>query len=355
MATVDFKDYYTILGVERGADSAAIRDAYRKRARELHPDVNRDDPQAEEKFKDLNEANEMLSDTEKRKLYDRFGEDWQRYKEAGVSPDGQGRRYATSTNDDFGRWFTGTDGRTTFETGADGSRFSDFFDLLFGGQAPSSGRVRSTGPRPRRGEDQELATSITLREAAFGTRREVMVRAAQSCPTCRGTGLARGATCPTCDGSGQASRHKTLEVTIPKGVRTGSRVRVAGQGGQGLNGGPRGDVYLVISVLPDARFERSGNDLITSVDLPLYTSILGGEAVVETLAGKVALTIPPGTQAGNVFRLRGKGMPVLGDSDGKTGDLKVVLTIRIPEDLSPDEIDLFRRLQALRPPLGSKF
>lgn len=354
MANVQFKDYYTILGVERGADASAIRDAYRKRARELHPDVNRDDPQAEEKFKDLNEANEVLSDAEKRKMYDRFGEDWQRYKEAGVSPEGQGRRYTTSSNDDFGTWFTGAEGRTTFETGGEGGRFSDFFDLLFGGQAPASGRSRNGISRPRRGADQELATSITLHEAASGTRREVMVRAAQSCPTCGGTGIARGATCPTCDGSGHTVQHKTLEVTVPKGVRTGSRIRVAGQGGQGVNGGPRGDVYLVIRVQPGAGFERSGNDLTSSVEVPLYTAVLGGEVVVETLTGKVALTIPPGTQAGKVFRLRGKGMPVLGDSGGKTGDFRVVVKIRIPENLSEREIDLFKQLAALRPREGAQ-
>ncbi|MBA2248321.1 MAG: J domain-containing protein [Chloroflexia bacterium] len=352
MANVQFKDYYTILGVDRGAEASAIRDAYRKRARELHPDVNRDDPLAEEKFKDLNEANEVLSNPEKRKMYDHFGEDWQRYKDAGVSPHGRGGRHPSSPSDDFGTWFTGTNGHTTIESTGDGGRFSDFFDLLFGGQTTPSGRVRSTATRPRRGEDQELATSITLREAASGTRREVMLRAAQACPTCRGTGLARGTTCPTCDGSGQTTQHKTLEVTIPSGVRTGSRIRVAGQGGQGINGGPRGDVYLVIRVLPAAGFERSGNDLTSSVEVPLYTAILGGEAVVETLGGKVALTIPPGTQAGKVFRLRGKGMPVLGDPKGSIGDFKVVVTIRIPGNLSEREIDLFRQLQALRPDDG---
>lgn len=350
MANVQFKDYYTILGVERGADAAAIREAYRKRARELHPDVNRDDPQAEDKFKDLNEANEVLSNAEKRKMYDRFGEDWRRYKEAGVSPDGAGRRYASSPNEDFGTWFTGSDGRTTFETRGDGGRFSDFFDLLFGGQAPAPGRSRNGISRPRRGNDQELATSITLQEAASGTRREVVVRAAQPCPTCRGTGLARGTTCPTCDGSGQTVDNKTLEVTIPKGVRTGSRIRVAGQGGQGVNGGPRGDVYLIIRVLPRAGFDRSGNDLTSTVPIPLYTAILGGETVVETLTGKVALSIPPGTQPGKVFRLRGKGMPVLGDASGSTGDFLVVVTIRLPDELSDQEIDLFTQLRALRPP-----
>lgn len=350
MANVQFKDYYKVLGVERDADPAAIRDAYRKRARELHPDVNRADPQAEEKFKDLNEANEVLSNADKRKMYDRFGEDWRRYQDAGISPDDTGHRYSTGSSEDFGTWFTGTNGGTTFETNAGGGRFSDFFDLLFGGQASGTGRPRTVTPRPRRGDDQELATTVTLREAAFGGQREVMVRAAQACPTCGGTGIARGATCPTCDGTGQTHQFKTLEVKIPRGVRTGSRIRVAGQGGQGTNGGPRGDVYLVIKVIDDPAFQRSGDDLLVTANVPLYTAVLGGEMVVNTLDGKVALMIPPGTQNGKVFRLRGKGMPILGDPDGKSGDLKVTVSIRIPENLSSEEIDLFRRLQALRSP-----
>jgi len=348
MANVQLKDYYKVLGVARDAEASAIRDAYRKRARELHPDVNRDDPHAEEKFKDLNEANEVLSDADKRKMYDRFGEDWRRYKDAGVSPDDNGRRYATGTNEDFGTWFTGTNGSTTFETGAGGGRFSDFFDLLFGGQAAGPGRVRNTISRPRRGDDQELTTTVTLREAAFGAQREVMVRATQACPTCNGTGLARGVTCPTCDGTGQSYQHKTLEVKIPKGVRTGSRIRVAGHGGQGLNSGPRGDVYLVIKVLADPRFQRSGDDLASTIDVSLYAATLGGETVVNTLDGKVALTIPAGTQSGKVFRLRGKGMPILGDTVGRRGDLKVTANIRIPENLNPEEVELFRTLESLR-------
>lgn len=348
MAKVQFKDYYNVLGVARDADASAIREAYRKRARELHPDVNRDDPQAEEKFKDLNEAHEVLADAEKRKMYDRFGEDWRRYKDAGVSADDTGYRYSTGANEDFGSWFTGNSGGVTFETSSGGGRFSDFFDLMFGGQTAGSGRVRNTLSRPRRGDDQELATTITLREAAFGTRREVMVRATQPCPTCNGTGIARGATCPTCDGSGQTYTLKTLEVKVPKGVRTGSRVRVAGQGGQGTNGGPRGDVYLVIRVLDDPEFQRVGDDLAKSVEIPLYTAILGGEIVVDTLTGQVALTVPPGTQSGRVFRLRGKGMPVLGDRQGKSGDLRIAAQVRIPENLSPEELALFRQLQALR-------
>jgi len=348
MAKVQFKDYYKVLGVERDAEPSLVRDAYRKRARELHPDVNRDDPQAEENFKDLNEANEVLSNADKRKMYDRFGEDWQRYKDAGVSPDDRGHRYSTGTNEDFGTWFTGSDGSATFETGSGGGRFSDFFDLMFGGQAPGSGRARGTISRPRRGDDQELTTTITLREAMLGTHREVIVRATQPCPTCNGTGLARGATCPTCAGNGQTNQHKTLEIKIPQGVRTGSRIRVAGHGGQGTNGGPRGDVYLVIKVLADPKFERLGDDLVTTADIPLYVAILGGETVVATLGGKVALTIPAGTQPGKVFRLRGKGMPVLGDRNGRTGDLKVNAFISIPETLTSDEADLFRKLQALR-------
>lgn len=350
MPNVQFKDYYDVLGVDRAATEQEIRAAFRKRARELHPDVNRDDPRAAEKFKDLNEAHEVLSSADKRAMYDRFGEDWQRYKDAGVSPTDDPYTRRTVTNEDFESWFTGGNGTFTFETAGSGGngRFSDFFNLLFGSQSGTSGRTRVRQAPPRRGADSELATTITLEEAANGTTRQVTVRSPESCPTCGGTGVARGAMCPKCDGRGTIDRHRQLEVSIPKGVRTGSRVRIAGQGAPGGSGGPAGDVYLVIRVLPHPRFERQGNDLLTEAHVPLYTALLGGEIVVETLSGSVALTIPAGTQQGKLFRLRGKGMPVLGSTTGKRGDLKVRVIVDIPTDLSPEERDAFERLRANR-------
>lgn len=350
MPNVQFKDYYDVLGVERGAAEQEIRAAFRKRARELHPDVNRDDPQAAERFKELNEAHEVLSSADKRAMYDHFGDDWQRYRDAGVSPsDAQnGRRYAT--NEDFGSWFTGENRSFTFETSGsdDSDRFSDFFNLLFGGEGGHSTRTRVRQRRPQRGTDSELTTTVTLEEALSGTTRQVTIRAPEPCSVCDGTGVARGATCPRCDGRGTVERHKQLEVRIPKGVRTGSRVRVAGQGASGTNGGPAGDVYLVIRVLPHPRFERNGDDLIAETHVPLYTAVLGGEVVVPTLESPVALTIPAGTQQGKLFRLRGKGMPVLGSKSDARGDLKVRVIVDIPTDLTAEERELFEHLRSKR-------
>lgn len=351
-SSVDFKDYYQVLGVDRDADEKAIRGAFRQRAKQMHPDVNRDDPKAEDRFKDLNEAFEVLSDSEKRRMYDRFGEDWKRYQDAGVSPDdvfrGGGPQSRPGTAEDFGTWFAGENGGFTFESADSGGRFSDFFNLLFGAQQSGGGRVRQATARPRRGDDLEAPTTITLEEAAAGTQRRLSVRTPEACTLCNGTGEVRGAMCPRCDGSGMTETMKELEVTIPKGVRTGSRVRISGRGGPGMNGGPAGDVYLVIRVVPHARFEREGDDLIETVTVPLYTAVLGGEVVVPTINGQVALTIPAGTQAGRQFRLRGKGMPKLGAKAGEAGDLRVRAAVGLPQDLTGQERSLFEQLRALR-------
>jgi DnaJ-class molecular chaperone len=348
--TVDFKDYYRVLGVDRSADEKAIRSAFRQRAKEMHPDINRDDPKAEDNFKELNEAFEVLSDTGKRKMYDRFGEDWKRYQDAGVSADDVRRgpgQPGPATNQDFGTWFAGNDGSFTFESAESGGRFSDFFNLLFGAQQSATGRVRQAAARPRRGEDLEAPTTITLEEAAAGTKRRLSVRTPETCPFCKGSGEVRGGTCPRCDGAGTVDEMKELEVTIPKGVRTGSRVRISGKGGPGMSGGPPGDVYLVIKVIPHPRFERVGDDLVETVKVPLYAAVLGGEVVVPTIDGQVALTIPAGTQNGKQFRLRGKGMPKLGSTTGETGDLRVRTEVVIPGQLSDQERTLFEQLRAL--------
>ncbi|MBA3379617.1 MAG: DnaJ domain-containing protein [Chloroflexia bacterium] len=356
--TVKFKDYYSVLGVDRTADQAAIRSAFRSRAKKMHPDVNRDDPKAEEQFKDLNEAFEVLSDAGKRKMYDRFGEDWKRYQDAGVSPDERFRGGATSTRqatqgtpgapEDFGTWFAGENGSFTFESADNGGRFSDFFNLLFGAQQSGSGRVRQSTARPRRGDDLEAPTTITMEEAATGTQRRLSVRTPGTCSLCKGAGEVRGGMCPRCDGSGTVPAMKELEVSIPKGVRTGSRVRVSGRGGPGMNGGPAGDVYLVIKLVPHPRFERAGDDLVETVNIPLYTAVLGGEVVVPTISGQVALTVPAGTQVGRQFRLRGKGMPKLGSTTGEAGDLRVRAAIELPVSLTDEQRTLFEQLRDLR-------
>ncbi|MEJ7901755.1 MAG: DnaJ C-terminal domain-containing protein [Thermomicrobiales bacterium] len=355
--TVSFKDYYSVLGVDRTADEAAIRTAFRSRAKKMHPDVNRDDPRAEDQFKDLNEAFEVLSDAGKRKMYDRFGEDWKRYQDAGVSPDERfrtgsapGRQAAPGAPEDFGTWFAGENGSFTFESAESSGRFSDFFNLLFGAQQSGSGRVRQSSARPRRGDDLEAPTTITLEEAATGTHRRLSVRTPETCTLCKGAGEVRGGMCPRCDGSGSVPVMKELEVTIPRGVRTGSRVRVSGRGGPGRNGGPAGDVYLVIKIVPHPKLERVGDDLVGTVNIPLYTAVLGGEVVVPTLNGQVALTVPAGTQANRQFRLRGKGMPKLGSTTGEAGDLRIRAAIELPASLSDQERALFEQLRDLGSP-----
>jgi len=358
MAPIHFKDYYEVLGVDRSADEKAVKKAFRDRARKLHPDVNTNDPQAEEKFKELNEAYEVLSDHDKRERYDTFGADWERYQQADP---GAGNPFTTSARgtrtspppDDFEAWFTGnsTGGFEYREQSGGSSRFSDFFDLLFGNQ--QSGAGRSTGrstfrDRPRRGEDLEMIASVSLREAYNGTAREINIQVPEPCKTCGGTGLARGVECPTCDGTGVVNRSKRLEVRIPAGVHTGSRIRVAGQGGQGENGGPNGDIYIAITVAPDSRFTVNGTDITTKARVPLYTAILGGEIEVVTVDGRVALNIPPGTQNGRTFRLRAKGMPKLGGKPNERGDLLVQTEVQLPQDLTDRERELFTELKNLR-------
>jgi molecular chaperone DnaJ len=361
---VQFKDYYSVLGIPRTATESEIKAAFRKKARELHPDLNRDDPNAEERFKEVNEAYEVLADAEKRRMYDRFGQDWQRYRDAGIDPDdvgtstSSGSHRRTTTDDDFERWFTGT-GASSQTSGSwewserdgfreTGGRFSDFFNLLFGNDgAGTANRSRFNRPRPMRGDDLEVEARISMNEAFEGTTRKLTLQTPAQCETCGGTGIARGAMCPTCDGTGQVTKTRTLEVKIPKGVRTGQRVRIAGQGGRGVNGGPNGDVYLLIQVEDDGRFTPEGKNLRSTVDVPLYTAILGGETVVQTPTGRVALTIPAGTQNGRVFRLRGKGLPGSGP-DSTPGDLLVTANIVLPTNLTDEEKRLFTQLKNLR-------
>lgn len=363
MPTVQFKDYYKTLDVPRGADEKSVRTAFRKLARKYHPDINPGDPEAEDRFKEINEAFEVLSDPEKRKLYDRFGDDWQRYRDAGFTGDEpasrSGQRRRVDPND-FGAWFaeqsaSRTGGPTAewiiYEQAEDEEAgFSDFFQTVFGSRARGDRRTRSQGQfrqRRQRGEDVEVPIAIDFNEAFRGAKRTIELQTPATCPTCRGTGLVREAPCPTCDGTGISRTTRTLEVTIPAGVSTGSRVRVAGQGGPGTGGGAAGDVYLVMTVRPDAHFERDGDDLRSDVDVPFTTAVLGGEAVVATPTGRVALNIPPETQSGRLFRLRGQGMPRLKGGKGARGDLLARVRVVVPTDLTDRERALVEELRAI--------
>jgi DnaJ-class molecular chaperone len=341
---MDFKDYYQTLGVKRDASEKEIRTAFRKLARQHHPDVNKGDAQAETRFKEINEAHEVLSDPEKRKMYDRFGADWQRYQQA------QQAGYNVS-QDDFGQWFTGRTGggqggpRVEFRDFGSGGEFSDFFETLFGRQGGARrGGNGAGGPIPRRGEDQEVEAELTLEEADRGTTRMVSLQTPNVCATCGGGGVKEHRRCPTCGGEGYTLQTRRLEARIPAGVYDGARIRLAGQGGSGFAGGPNGDLYLRVRLLPHERFERDGADLRATVDVPLYTAILGGDATVQSLTGRLALRIPPETQNGRVFRLRGKGL-ARGMGSDQRGDLLARVNVVLPTGLTEQERELFVRLR----------
>jgi len=323
------KDYYQILGVSRNASEKEIKQAYRRLARKHHPDLNPGDKSAEAKFKEINAAYEVLSNPEKRKKYDQFGEQWE-YADQFAKSGGQGR-----VRWDFGR------GGTTFEYG-DLSGFGDIFSSLFGDSGIGS-RMRG----PRRGQDIESPIEVTLEEAYRGSTRVIQLQTGEPCTACGGTGRVGNRVCTICNGAGGKVIPKRLEVKIPAGVRDGSRIRIAGEGGTGLAGGSKGDLYLVAKVLPHKLFERKGDDLYTEVSVPLATAILGGEVRLPTLNGNLSLKIPPETQNGKVFRMAGKGMPQLGNS--KYGNMFAKVKVVLPTSLTEEEKKLFERLRSLRP------
>ena len=295
------KDYYGILGVNRNASEREIKQAYRKLARKYHPDVNPGDKSAEAKFKEMNEAYEVLSDKEKREKYDEFGEQW-RYADQFA-----GAKWQQAPSWDFSR----SGSATTFHFGEDD--LSGIFDELLRG---FSGKATKQSVWARQGQDLEYPVEVTLEEAYNGTSRIISL------------------------GDGER-----LEVKIPPGVKDGSRVRIAGKGiGYG---GVRGDLYLVISVKPHPLFERKDDDLQVQVTVPLTVAVLGGEVQVPTLKGKVMLKIPPETQNGRIFRLAGQGMPHLGNSS--RGDLLAKVNVALPTNLSAKEKELFKQLSELRP------
>jgi curved DNA-binding protein len=307
---MEYKDYYKTLGVDRNADEKEIKKAYRRLARQYHPDVNPGDKAAEARFKEINEANEVLSDPEKRRKYDALGQQYQRWQQTGGQPGGF----------DWSQWVgAGQPGGVRVEYGDLGdlfgsSGFSDFFETIFGGTSAGS---RGPGRASARGRDMEHEVEITLESAFSGTQLMLEM-----------------------DG-------RRLEVKIPEGVKTGSRVRVAGEGLPGAGGGGRGDLYLRIKVMPHPTFERRGDDLHCEVPVDLFTALLGGEARVPTLSGPVVLRIPEGTQTGRVFRLSGQGMPVL-RAPKERGALYAKARVTLPEKLNDREKELVREWARLR-------
>lgn len=322
---MEYKDYYQTLGVSRSASQDDIKKAYRKLARQYHPDVNPGDAAAEEKFKDVNEAFQVLSDPAKRQKYDQFGAQWEQYQRQGGQPGGF----------DWSQWSQQPGGQTQYrrvspdefdQMFGGGAGFSDFFETLFGG---GMGRQRAGGPgpddfefrsrpRPRRGRDMEHDVEVSLEEAFYGTTRSL-----------------------------QWEDGRRIEAKLPPGVHTGSRIRLSGQGQSGTASGMEGDLYLKITVTPHRVFEREGDDLKRLVVVDLYTALLGGTVEVSSIDRTVELNIPAETQNGRTFRLRGLGMPKLRQPDQR-GDLYASVEVRLPENLTDEQKELVRQLRDLQ-------
>lgn len=332
---MEYKDYYKILGVQKTATPDEINKAYRKLARKYHPDLNPGDKSAEARFKEINEAHEVLVDAEKRKQYDALGPAWGRPGFDLRTATQRARARATGATEAAG---AGTEG------------FSDFFQTIFGqAGARTSARPPAT-PRPRRGDDVEQPVEVTLEEAFSGGQRMFTLTGQDRCARCGGSGLdTSGKTCPQCKGSGWTTFSRRLEVKIPAGVRDGSRIRIAGEGNPGIGQGPRGDLYLVVSMKPHPRFRREDDNLIEDLDVPYTTLVLGGEVTVPTLKGRVLLKVPGGTANGKQFRLGGQGMPRL--KDGTRGDLLVKVHAVLPgtagAPLTDRERELFAELSSI--------
>jgi DnaJ-class molecular chaperone len=343
---LNYKDYYAILGVPKTAAEKDIKSAYRKLARKWHPDANPDNQKAaEEKFKDIQEAYEVLGDAEKRRKYDVLGADWQR-----AASDAAQQRSARA-GAGAGAGF-GANGGGFGANFGNGSGFSDFFDMFFSGVGQQRGTRAGAGfggatsSQPQRGEDLETTLDLTLAEAYAGGTKNVALQVDDLCSRCSGTGTDRNRVCPQCGGVGRVMQTKRFDVSIPKGVREGQRIRLAGQGAAGPHNGPRGDLYLIAHFPDDGTWERKGDDLYLDLPVSIYELVLGGDVRVPTMNGDVTMTVPAGTQSNKLLRLAGKGMPKL-KSDG-FGDEYVRLIGQLPTNLSDKEAKLFRELASLR-------
>jgi curved DNA-binding protein len=333
---IQYKDYYQSLGVPRNAGEAEIKRAFRKLAREHHPDVAKDKKKAEEKFKEINEAYEVLGDPEKRKRYDELGANWQSGAEFRPPPGW----------DQFGG-ARGRERRTEaggFEFQFGGTGFSDFFEQLFGGAA------RGRHPYPGAFEDERLAERgrdiegdilVTLEEARRGSVRSVSVRRNVPCPQCSGSGRSLGRICTSCGGTGQVQHTETCQVKIPAGVAEGQKLRLAGRGEAGAGSGGPGDLFLRVRMARHPDFEVDGHNLVHEVELAPWEAVLGASVEVPTLDGKVSIRIPAGTQTGQKLRVRGRG---LAERNGTHGDLIVVASIEVPPTVSDKERQLWEQL-----------
>ena len=313
---VQFRDYYETLGVSKTASEDEIRSAFRKLARKYHPDVAKDKKTAEEKFKQINEAYEVLSDPEKRRKYDQLGEHWN--QPGGFQPPPQWG--AGQPGGGGYRWGSGENGGVEFEFG--GTGFSDFFEAFFGGGRGRSafGGFGQRGETAERGSDVEADIMVTLEEALHGSTRQVSLRRAGSKKT------------------------EAYQVRIPRGVREGQRIRLAGQGEAGERGGKSGDLFLRVRLARHPDFSVEGSDLVHEVKIAPWQAVLGDQLIVPTLEGNARLKLPPGTQGGQRFRLRERGLPGV---SGQRGDLYVVVQIALPKKLSEREREIWEQLARL--------
>lgn len=307
-----FIDYYKVLGVERNASQDDIKKAYRKMARKYHPDLNKDDPNAKDKFQEINEANEVLSDPEKRKKYDEYGEHWKHADEFKAEREAYQRAQEKGGQSAYWYSVNGDDFMGGFGRG-NASGFSDFFEQLFGHGASGS-RSRRTYNMMESGEDIEAQMNLSLREAAVTHKQTFSVNG------------------------------ENLRITIPAGIADGQMIKLKGHGEKGSNGAPDGDLYITFKIAPDPEFKREGDDLFTYVDIDLYTAVLGGTVNVRTIDGMVKLKVNPGTQNDTKVRLRGKGFPVY-KKEGTFGDLIVTYHVNIPTSLSEKQKELFTQLK----------
>ena len=294
---MEFIDYYKALGVDKNATQEDIKKAYRKLARKHHPDLNPNDKEAHKKFQQLNEANEVLSEPEKRKKYDQYGKDWQHAEQFEQARQSQQQRH----------------GNEKFSGDFSESEFSDFFSSMFGDIGGGGFRQRQT---KFRGEDYQAELQLNLTDV-YKTHQQVLT-----------------------------VNNKSIRITIPAGVENGQRIKIKGHGGPGINGGPNGDLYISFQIINNTKFRRDGNDLHTIVDLDLYTAVLGGEIILDTLDGKVKLKVKPETQNGIKIKLKGKGFPVY-KKEGEFGDLVITFQIKIPTSLTDKQKELFEQLSKL--------
>lgn len=301
-----FVDYYKILGLDKDATQDDIKKAYRKLARKYHPDLNPDDEEAKKKFQEINEANEVLTDPEKRQKYDQYGEHW---KHGEAYEQAQQQQSRSASGGASGNPFEGFD--FDYSGNYDTGEFSDFFEQMFGSRHGGGRQTKF------RGNDYHATLELTLQQA-YTTHQQTF----------------------TVNG-------KNIRITIPAGVENGQKIKLSGQGGEGINGGPNGDLYITFSIKPDAHFQRKGHDLYAVQDIDLYTALLGGETVIDTFAGKIKIKIKQETPNDTKIRLKGKGFPIY-KKEGQFGDLYVTLQVKLPTDLSDKEKELFQQLANLK-------